>query len=80
MPQLNMHVTPEFEADLQELMKRRGLKAKAEAIRVAVKEALDAQEKKEVFRDYESLLGFGNKGTVNPNPRFKSDDDLWEKG
>lgn len=79
MPQLNMHVTPEFEADLQEFMKRRGLKAKSEAIRVAVKEALKDKEKV-VFKDYKSLLGLGNKGEPNPNPRFKSDDDLWEKG
>lgn len=75
MPQLNMHVTPEFEADLQEFMKRRGLRAKSEAIRVAVKEALQVKEKV----DYSKWLGLGNRGPTNPNPRFESDDDIWEK-
>lgn len=39
MAQINLHVTPGFEADLAALMKGRGLKSKSEAIRIAVREA-----------------------------------------
>ena len=39
MPQLNLNVTPEFERDLEALMKARGLKNKSDAIRLAVREA-----------------------------------------
>lgn len=39
MSQINLHTTPEFEADLAALMKARGIKSKSEAIRVAVREA-----------------------------------------
>ena len=39
MAQINLHVTPEFEADLAKLMKDRNLRSKSEAIRLAVHEA-----------------------------------------
>jgi Arc/MetJ-type ribon-helix-helix transcriptional regulator len=39
MPQLNLHVTPEFEAELDALMKGRGLRSKSEAVRLAIHEA-----------------------------------------
>jgi hypothetical protein len=29
--------------------------------------------------DFSSWLGLANKAPLNPTPRFKSDDDLWEK-
>lgn len=37
----------------------------------------DLREPKEKF-DYSHLLGLGLKAPLNPNPRFKNDDDLWE--
>ena len=43
MTQINLHVTPEFEADLEKLMKDRGLRSKSEAIRLAVHEAAAAE-------------------------------------
>ena len=33
---------------------------------------------KEKDFDFDSLLGMALKAPLNPNPRFKSDDDLWE--
>lgn len=39
MAQINLHTTPEFEAELAALMKGRGIKTKSEAIRLAVHEA-----------------------------------------
>jgi hypothetical protein len=42
MAQINLHTTPEFEADLAALMKARGIKSKSEAIRLAVHEAAGA--------------------------------------
>lgn len=78
MAQFNMNLTPEFERDLKRIMKRRGFKHKADAVRAVVKEA--ATEKKPVAaKDYDwgRLLGIGLGEGYNPNPRFKSDDDLW---
>lgn len=39
MPQINLHVSAEFEASLEALMRHRGLRSKSEAIRLAVQEA-----------------------------------------
>ncbi len=39
MPQINLHVTPEFEQALEALVRGRGLASKSEAIRHAVQEA-----------------------------------------
>lgn len=39
MPQINLHVSAEFEASLETLMRHRGLRSKSEAIRLAVQEA-----------------------------------------
>lgn len=39
MAQVNLHVTEEFEAALEALMRGRGLRSKSEAIRLAVREA-----------------------------------------
>ncbi|HWS75743.1 MAG TPA: ribbon-helix-helix protein, CopG family [Quisquiliibacterium sp.] len=39
MAQINLHVTAEFEASLEALMRHRGLRSKSEAIRLAVQEA-----------------------------------------
>jgi hypothetical protein len=76
--QINLHVTPEFERALRRLMKLRGIASKSDAIRIAVKEAAERAiaAPRGSFR---SLLGIGLGAPLNPNPRFKSDDDLWRK-
>jgi hypothetical protein len=76
MRQLNLNVTPEFERDLRQYMKKRGIERKSDAIRQAVREAL---ERTAGFQDYDfrSWLGLGLKAPLRRKPRFKSEDDLW---
>jgi Arc/MetJ-type ribon-helix-helix transcriptional regulator len=56
VPQLNLNTTPEFERDLEALMKTRGLKSKSEAIRAAVHEARQAKDPP-LKRDLSGLIG-----------------------
>jgi Arc/MetJ family transcription regulator len=76
--QLNINMTPELEADLKRLMKARGLKTKAEAVRIAVREALERARRADAA-DFASWIGIGNAAPANPNPRFTSDDALWRE-
>ena len=88
MAQLNMNITPEFEAALTEFMRRRSIATKSDAIRIAVEEALAAEGKKaqeEADRQARiaaiyDLLGLGKRwGTGNPDPRIKDHADAWKK-
>lgn len=76
MRQININVTPEFEKDLQRLMKLRKYRTQSEAIRTAVHEAAKpaARTKPGSLRQ---LLGAALKAPMNPKPRFQSEDDLW---
>lgn len=76
MKQLNLNVTPEFERDLKLFMKQNGIKSKSDAIRMALRELAERERAKADF-DFNSLLGIGLKAPLNPNPRFKTEDDLW---
>ncbi len=76
MRQLNLNVTPEFERDLQRLMKRKGIASKSDAIRRAVHDAA-AKSAPGRATDFRSWLGLGLRQPLNPNPRFRSEDDLW---
>lgn len=73
MSRFRLNLTPEFERDLAEFMQQRNIASKAEAIRTAVRECLQAREIKPA--DFKKALG-SVKQTVK-NPRFKTDDDLW---
>lgn len=75
MPQLNINVTPAFERNLSRLMRARGLRSKSEAIRIAVEEA--ARAAMSGSADFQEWLGLGCTEPENPEPRFKSHDDLW---
>jgi Arc/MetJ-type ribon-helix-helix transcriptional regulator len=75
MRQLNLNVTEDFVRDLQRLMKRKGIKNKSEAIRLAVREA--AAFAAAPASDYRAWLGMGLKVPLNPKPRFRGEDDLW---
>lgn len=77
MAQLNLNMTPEFEKDLNKLMKNRRFKTKAETIRTAIKECLDRSNQKKHAINFESWIGMGNKKPVSKNPKLTSDDDLW---
>ena len=77
MSQLNMNVTKEFEEDLAHLMKLRAIRTKADAIRTAVREAVDRALRPRRNTEFRDWLGAGLKAKPNPEPRFTSDDDLW---
>ena len=76
MKQLNLNVTPQFERDLRQYMKRQGILKKSDALRLAMREAA-ARGDGHADYDYRSWLGLGLKSPLNPKPRFKSEDDLW---
>ena len=59
MAQINLNVTPEFEADLARLMKDRGLASKSAAIRLAVHEA--AARRTSRRRALAELKGYANR-------------------
>ena len=75
MRQINLNVTPEFERDLNRLMKTRRVATKSDAIRQAVHEAVERLAEKKY--DFSKLLGAGNVGPENKNRRFLTEDDLW---
>ncbi len=77
MPQLNLHLTPEFEEALDELMRLRQLRTKSEAVRLAVLETAERERRRRSPADFSSWLGLGRQTPVNPKPRFRSDADLW---
>ena len=78
MPQLNIHLTPDFQHTLTEYMRLRRLKTKSEAVRQAVFEALERERSRRQPADFSAWLGMATRAPLNPNPRFASDDDLWE--
>lgn len=78
MGQLNIHMTPDLEKDLQKFMKARHIDTKAGAIRLAIKEGLEhlARHAKKV--DFSDWMGLATQAPVNTKKRFRSDDDLWK--
>ncbi|MBI5478797.1 MAG: hypothetical protein HY906_08080 [Deltaproteobacteria bacterium] len=76
MGQLNINMTPEFEAAIQRVMRARGLKTKADAVRLAVQEAAERVSPPEAT-EFSSWIGIARSAPENPNPRFTSDDALW---
>ncbi len=73
MARLNINLAPEFQDNLQKLMRLRDIASKSEAVCLAVKEAQKAQN------GLAALIGWANQLPENPNPRFKSHDELWKK-
>ena len=77
MPQINIHLTREFEQALAEFMQLRQIKTKSDAIRAALQESLDrARRHKEAH--FSRWVGLGIQAPENPAPRFRSDNDLWK--
>lgn len=76
MKQLNVNITAAFERDLRRFMKAAGIKRKSDAVRQAVREAAERARPQKKY-DFHSLIGVALGGTENPNPRFKTEDDLW---
>jgi len=77
MPQINIHLTAEFENALAEYMQIRRIKTKSDAIRLAVWEGLERERRRRQAPDFSRWLGLAKGAPENPHPRFRSDDDLW---
>lgn len=77
MPQLNIHLTPDFQNNLAEYMRQRRLRTKSEAVRQAIAEAVERERSRHRATDFSQWLGLAARAPQNPNPRFPSDDDLW---
>ncbi len=78
MAQMNLNVTPEFERVLQRFMRLRKLTSKSEAVRLAVSEAVERENRGRAHAPFSSWLGAGNRAQPNPHPRFANEDDLWK--
>ncbi|HJO03172.1 MAG TPA: hypothetical protein QGG47_04270 [Acidobacteriota bacterium] len=79
MSQLNMHMTKAFRTDLERLMRLRKIRTKSEAIRTAVTETLERATGNGDEVDYRGWIGAALKAPLELNPRFTTDDDLWNK-
>jgi Arc/MetJ-type ribon-helix-helix transcriptional regulator len=77
MAQVNLHVDPDFEAELAELRRVRAIRTKSEAIRLAVRETLERSRRVRRLPDFTSWVGLGRQVPENVRPRFASDDELW---
>lgn len=77
MPQINIHLTPEFEQALAEYMKIRHIKTKSDAVRQAVLEAVERERRRRNTPDFSRWLGMATRVPENPSPKFRSDEDLW---
>jgi hypothetical protein len=77
MSQINLHVKPAFESDLADFMGLRSVRTKSEAIRLAIREGLERARSTPAGIRFTSWAGAGLAVTPNPEPRFRSDDDLW---
>ena len=77
MTQLNLHVSPEFEADLARFRDLRGIRSKSEAVRIAVREALERELATSATVDFHDWIGLAAAAPQNPRPRFRTEDDLW---
>jgi len=79
MKQLNVQLDDRLVEGLQLLIKHRGLRGKSEAVRVAVREAverlLNSRPPASALRE---SLGFALAvGKAKSRGRFKTEDDLW---
>ena len=77
MSQLNIHLTPSFEKDLNKFMKLRHINTKSEAIRVAIKEGIYHSMARSKTVNFTNWLGLANQAPTNKKAKFSSDDDLW---
>ncbi|MBP7147477.1 MAG: hypothetical protein KBD01_08025 [Acidobacteria bacterium] len=74
---MNLNLTPEFERDLKRYMRRQGISSKSDAVRQAVREALERLEAAEKATDFRVWLGFGLRAAQRTRRRFADEDALW---
>ena len=79
MAQLNINVTPDFERDLKRFMRLRRLRTKSEAIRIAIREAVERSLGAAGEQDFSSWIGIARGKLPGHETRFMSDDELWSK-
>jgi hypothetical protein len=78
MGQLNLNLTPDFERALARFMRLRSISRKSEAVRVAVQEAAEREGRARRRTDFAKWRGAALGPTLNENPRFRTEDELWE--
>ena len=76
MSQISVDLDPELEQALAEYMKLRHIDTEAKALRAALVEVVE-KERPACRSNFSRWLGMGLRAPQNPNPRFRSDDDLW---
>ena len=76
MKQFTIVETSNFAIDIKAIMAGMNLKKKSDAVRIAVSELAKKIGKKNKT-DFHSWIGAGLKAPTNPNPKFKSNDELW---
>jgi hypothetical protein len=77
MTQLNVNMTPEFEAALSRFMRMRGIRRKSDAIRIAIAEGVERGTGRPVECRFSDWLGAATREPLNQSPRFRSDDEIW---
>ncbi len=77
MPQLNIHVTPDFAEALETVRQARGLRTKSETVRLIVQEAAARLNEQGDPYDFDRLIGLAAQGKRNRNPRFGTHDSLF---
>ena len=70
---MNLQITPEFERDLQAIMRMKGLRSRSEAVRRVVHEAAEAAPTPRMSDWVESAWGIAAEGALPPF----DDDELW---
>lgn len=80
MAQMNVNVTVQFARDLKAFMRARGLKQKSEALRLALREAVERLGTPGRTPDFKAWVGLANQAPRNRAPRFRSEDELWSEG
>ena len=58
-------------------MRLRRIRTKSDAVRLAVIEAVEREKRVRRAPDFSTWVGLGRRVPENPNPRFRTDDDLW---
>jgi hypothetical protein len=77
MPHLKIQMTSELQTALDRYMRDRGLTSESEAADLALREALEREPRTNRKVDFRDWIGLGRRVPENPEPRFRSDDDLW---
>lgn len=76
MSRLTVRPTPGFEEALSAFIKIRHLRTKSEAVRLAIQEAVEREQRLQTLPDFSQWIGLALQAPLNLNPRFRSDDDL----